>query len=65
MEGTLSYSARHKRSSPDRRAGKHSHGGRRQGRDSLRGDRTETDPVEMPPDQDAHTSQYLGAPAEE
>ena len=65
MEGTLSYSARHKRSGQDRHAGKHSHADRRLGRNSLRSDRTETDPAEMPPDQDASARQPLGAPTEE
>jgi hypothetical protein len=55
MEGTLSYSARHKRSAQDRHAGKH----------SLRSDPVETDPSEMPPDQDAPARQPLGAPTDE
>ena len=65
MEGTLSYSARHKRSAPDRHAGKHSHADRRPGRNSLRTDYPETDPAEMPPDQDAPARQPLGAPTDE
>jgi len=64
MEGTLSYSARHKRSAQDRHAGKHSHADRRHGPNSLRSDR-ETDPAEMPPDQDAPARPPLGAPTEE
>ena len=65
MEGTLSYSARHKRSAQDRHAGKHSHADRRRGRNSLRSDPAETDPSEMPPDQDAPAGQPLGAPTDE
>ena len=65
MEGTLSYSARHKRSAQDRHAGKHSHAGRRNALNPLRPDRAETDPAEVPADQDAHTQQPLGAPTEE
>jgi hypothetical protein len=65
MEGTLSYSARHKRSTQDRHAGKHSHADRSHGQNSLRSDRAETDPAEMPPDQDAPARPPLGAPTEE
>ena len=65
MEGTLSYSARHKRSAQDRHAGKHSHADRRHGRNALRNDPAETDPSEMPPDQDAPARQPLGAPTDE
>ena len=65
MEGTLSYSARHKRSGQDRHAGKHSHADRRLVRNPVRSDRTETDPAEMPPDQDAPARPPLGAPTEE
>ena len=65
MEGTLSYSARHKRSAQDRHAGKHSHAGRRNALNPLRPDRAETDPAEVPADQDAHAPQHLGAPTEE
>ena len=65
MEGTLSYSARHKRSAPDRHAGKHSHAGRSNAGNSLRQDRAETDPAEVPADQDAHAPQHLGAPTED
>jgi hypothetical protein len=65
MEGTLSYSARHKRSAQDRHAGKHSHADRRPGRNALRSDPVETDPSEMPPDQDAPAGQPLGAPTDE
>ena len=65
MEGTLSYSARHKRSPQDRHAGKHSHAGRRKALNSLHPDRAETDPAEVPADQDAYAPQHLGAPTEE
>ena len=65
MEGTLSYSARHKRSTQDRHAGKHSHADRGHGQTSLRRDHAETDPAEMPPDQDAPARPPLGAPTEE
>ena len=65
MEGTLSYSARHKRSSQDRHAGKHSHAGRRNTLNSLHPDRAETDPAEVPADQDAYAPQHLGAPTEQ
>ena len=65
MEGTLSYSARHKRSAQDRHAGKHSHADRRHGWNSLRRGRTETDPAEMPADQDTRARQPLGAPTED
>ncbi len=65
MEGTLFYSARHKRSAQDRHAGKHSHAGRRTVLSSLRQDRAETDPAEVPADQDTHAPQHLGAPTEE
>ncbi len=53
MEGTLSYSARHKRLSQDRHAGKHSGAGRRHSWASPRKDRAETEPAPLPPDQDA------------
>ena len=65
MEGTLSYSARHKRSTQDRHAGKHSHAGRRNALNPLRPDRADTDPAEAPADQDTHPQQPLGAPTEE
>jgi hypothetical protein len=65
MEGTLSYSARHKRSAPDRHAGKHSHAGRGNAWISQRQDRAETDPAEVPADPDVHAPQYLGAPTED
>jgi hypothetical protein len=65
MEGTLSYSARHKRSAQDRHAGKHSHADRGHGQNPLRSDRAETDPAEMPPDQDAAARPPLGAPTGE
>ena len=50
MEGTLSYSARHKRIGQDRHAGKHSHVNRRHPWTSQRKNRAETDPAEMPAD---------------
>jgi len=65
MEGTLSYSARHKRSAQDRHAGRHSHADRRYAWSSLRRGRAETDPAEVPADQDANTQQHRGAPTEE
>ena len=65
MEGTLSYSARHKRSAQDRHAGRHSHGDRRTARSSRRRGRAETDPAEVPAGQDERSQQRLGAPAEE
>ena len=65
MEGTLSYSARHKRSGQDRHAGRHSHADRRHAWGSLRRGRTETDPAEVPANQDTHPQQPLGAPTEE
>lgn len=65
MEGTLSYSARHKRSAQDRHAGKHSHAGRRNAVNSLRPDHAETDQAQVPADQDVHAQQHLGAPSEE
>lgn len=65
MEGTLSYSARHKRSAQDRHAGRHSPEDRRNAWTTLRRGRAEIDPAESPADQDAHAQQPLGAPAEE
>lgn len=65
MEGTLSYSARHKRTGQDRHAGRHSHAGRRHSWISQRKDRTETDPAEVPANQDARARPRLGAPTEE
>jgi hypothetical protein len=47
-EGTLSYSARHKRLGQDRQAAKHSHAGRRPSWISPRKNRAETDPPEGP-----------------
>jgi hypothetical protein len=44
MEGTLSYSARHKRLGQDRQSGKHSQAGRRHAWISPRKDRAGTDP---------------------
>ena len=61
----MSYSARHKRIGQDRQSGKHSHADRRQGRNALRNDPAETDPPELPPDQDAPARQPLGAPTDE
>ena len=54
MEGTLSYSARHKRLGQDRQAGKHSHADRRHWRISARKNRAESGPPEGPgtPDRD-------------
>jgi hypothetical protein len=63
MEGTLSYSARHKRLGQDRHAGKHSHAGRRHSWTAQRKDRAET--AQVPADQDAGARQRLGAPTEE
>ncbi len=65
MEGTLSYSARHKRLGQDRHTGKHSHAGRRPSWAAQRKDRAETDPAEVPADQDTGARQRLGAPSEE
>ena len=65
MEGTLSYSARHKRSAQDRHAGRRSHADRWTARSSRRRGRAETDPAEVPADQDTHPQQPLGAPTEE
>jgi len=65
MEGTLSYSARHKRSAQDRHAGRHSDADRKTAWSSRRRGRAETDPAEVPADQDAYTQQHLAAPAEE
>jgi hypothetical protein len=50
MEGTLSYSARHKRLGQDRHAGKHSGASRRLSRTSQRKNRAETDAAEAPAD---------------
>jgi hypothetical protein len=54
MEGTLSYSARHKRLGQDRQAGKHSHAGRRAAWITSRKNRAEAGPPEGPgtPDRD-------------
>jgi hypothetical protein len=52
MEGTLSYSARHKRLGQDRQAGKHSHADRRHSWISARKNRAETDPPGGPGPQD-------------
>ena len=65
MEGTLSYSARHKRSAQDRHAGRHSHADRWTARNSRRRGRAETDPAEAPADQDVQPQQGPGTPAEE
>jgi len=64
MEGTLSYSARHKRLTQDRHEGKHSHGGRRHSWTAYRKNRTETDPAEAPAEQDERARQHLAAPTE-
>jgi len=48
MEGTLSYSARHKRLGQDRQAGKHSDGNRRHSWTSQRKNRAEPNPAEVP-----------------
>jgi hypothetical protein len=61
MEGTLSYSARHKRLGQDRHAGKHSHASRRHSWISPRKNRAETDPAEVPAEQDARARERLGA----
>jgi len=65
MEGTLSYSARHKRLGQDRHASKHSHASRRHPWSSQRKDRTDTDSAEVPANQDARAHPRLGAPTEE
>jgi hypothetical protein len=65
MEGTLSYSARHKRLDQDRHGGKHSHANRRHSWTAQRKDRAETDPAEVPADQDARAREPLGAPTGE
>ena len=64
MEGTLSYSARHKRLGQDRHAGKHSHANRRHSWTSQRKNRAETDPAEVPADPGPQARQPF-APAEE
>ena len=61
MEGTLSYSARHKRNGQDRHAGKHSHAGRRHSWAPHRKNRA--DPAEVPAEQDARARGRLGAAA--
>jgi hypothetical protein len=60
MEGTLSYSARHKRLGQDRHASKHSHASRRHPWISQRKDRTETDSAEVPANQDARARPVSG-----
>ena len=65
MEGTLSYSARHKRLGQDRHASKHSHGSRKLPWIAQRKDRTETDSAEASANQDARTRSRLGVPTEE
>ena len=57
MEGTLSYSARHKRLSQERHAGKHSVSGRRHSWTSQRKNRAGTDPGQAPADQDPRADQ--------
>ena len=64
MEGTLSYSARHKRLGQDRHAGKHSHAGRRHSWTSQRKNRAETDPADLPADPGQRSGQRF-VPAEE
>jgi hypothetical protein len=64
MEGTLSYSARHKRLGQDRHAGKHSHANRRHSWASQRKNRTEAKPAEMPADPGPRAGQPF-VPAEE
>ncbi len=59
MEGTLSYSARHKRLGQDRHAGKHSHASRRHARTPHRKNRA--DPAEAPAEQDARARERLEA----
>jgi len=65
MEGTLSYSARHKRLGQDRHAGRHPHAIRGHSWIPRRKNRAETDPAELPAEQDALARQRLEAPAEE
>lgn len=57
MEGTLSYSARHKRLGQERHAGKHSVSGRRHPWASHRKNRAGTDPGHAPADQDPRPDQ--------
>lgn len=57
MEGTLSYSARHKRLSQERHAGKHSASGRRHPWTSQRKGRAGADAAETPGDHDTRAGQ--------
>ena len=63
MEGTLSYSARHKRLGQDRHAGKHSHASRRHFWTPHRKNRA--GPAEVPAEQCARARERLGAAAGE
>jgi hypothetical protein len=60
MEGTLSYSARHKRLGQDRGSGKHSHAGRRNTWISPRKHRAEADPPEVPGTTDREDQDQTG-----
>jgi len=64
MEGTLFYSARHKRLGQDRQAGRHSHANRRHAWTAQRKNRAETDPADMPADPGWRARQPF-APAQE
>jgi hypothetical protein len=64
MEGTLSYSARHKRLGQDRQAGKHSHASRRHTWPTQRKNRAEADAAEVRADPDRRARQRF-APADE
>ena len=64
MEGTLSYSARHKRLDQDRHAGKHLPASRRHSWIARRKHRAETDPADVPAEQDARAGQRVGASTE-
>lgn len=57
MEGTLSYSARHKRLGQERHAGKHSASGRRHAWTSQRKGRAGADAAETPEDHDTRADQ--------
>lgn len=64
MEGTLSYSARHKRLGQDRHAGKHSDDSRRHSWTPQRKNRAETNPAEAPAEPGSQAREPF-APAEE
>jgi len=64
MEGTLSYSARHKRLGQDRHAGKHSHANRRHSWTSQRKNRAETGQAEVPTDPSPQARQPFAAAEE-